>query len=174
MKVKVMYDVFKYVRVVKSNKDESLIFKDERNKIYFIDRKFNEGYDKLDDSYIGDEILVWVRKELDKVGYVSIMIDGVGVKSFIDKFIELTSSELMSIIPNTHRSIVHVSNYLYNNDMDFNHLLTLDNKIELLPYGRTVVDNYDKIGINSELAEFIYELQFALAYLYNKFSSNEE
>jgi len=175
MKTKVGYEVFKYVTVVKSVKDGNIIFKDDNGKIYFIDRKFASGYEDIDSSCLGDRIIVWVRKELDKFGYVSVMVDDftgpVTIDKFIDNFSKYSFYDLISIdIKDTkYKDLVFMSNYVYNNDIGFNKLMSSNDPKYLLPNGKRVVKFFEVNGIATEKDEFINDLHYAMGYLYAKF-----
>ena len=161
-----MYDIIKYVTAIKSNKDDSIVFKDNGGKIYFLDKRYNKGIEKIN---IGDQVLVWVQKEMDKVGYVALEINGLDIKSYIKKFRELTLDDILTIEPKVATNKTKLSNDIYNHDKDFRMKSSEDNSVLLLPFAKDVINFYDKVGINSEISEFRYEMVFALCYLYEKF-----
>ena len=161
-----MYDVVKHVIAVKNNKDDSVIFKDINGKIYFLDKRYNKGIEKIN---IGDQVLVWVQKEMDKVGYVTLEINGLDIKSYIEKFEELTLNDILTIEPKVATNKTRLSNDIYNHDKDFRTKLSIDDGILLLPFAKDVITFYDKVGVNSEISEYRYEIVFALCYLYEKF-----
>jgi len=163
-----MYNVIKYVQAIKNTKDDGIIFKDASGKIYFLDKRYNKGIEKIN---LDDKVLVWVQKEMDKVGYVALEINGLSIKSYIEKFSELTLSDILNM---ESKVIAKLSNDLYNHDKDFRMKLSEDNSITLLPFAKEVINFYNENGINSKVSEFRYELVIALCYLYDKFYLSEK
>lgn len=172
MNAKKEFEVLKWVTVNLSTNEEDLIFIDTNGKIYFIDRKNKEGYKDLS---IGDKVMVWVRKEFEKVGYVSLMVDGITVENFIKKLPELTMTDYTW--PN-RTNVVQLSNYFYNHDSRFNKTLGLVSEPGGIigPYKNTtdackrILTYYDARGINSEIDEFNYELAVLHTYLFNVYT----
>jgi len=121
VKIVKMYDVLKTVKVAKSNKDGSVIFLDDVGRVYFIDSKKNSLYNTLSlETDIGKPVLVWVTKELDNVGFVSMSMDGVLLSEYIsnkmsddDDFKERCLGRTLS------KDETQLFNYMYNHDIGF-------------------------------------------------------
>jgi len=165
-----MYDVIKYLTVHDNIKDDTVIFKDGRGKIYFLDKRYGNGVEEVKS---GDRVLVWVLKEMDKVGYVRLEINGLDILSYIKEFSKLTVDDILTISLKTAVNKVRLCNDLYNHDIDFRIKIATSINTILLPFARDIVKFYDKTGINTELSEFRYESVFALSYLYEKFGIDD-
>lgn len=121
MKVIRMYDVLKSVKITKSRKDGSVIFIDNNGRVYFIDKKKNDLYDTLDSSLdVGRDILVWVTKELDKVGFVSIAVNNTMLSEYIDGVLS-NDSDFQERCLNRElcKDETQLFNYIYNHDIEF-------------------------------------------------------
>lgn len=144
------YQVLKIMQVVKSTKDNSLIFRDNHGKIYFIDKKYNSGYKGISE---GQKILVWVVKELDKVGYVRLTIDNVYIEEFIENIPNLHPDFFLKFYTGSTELTYLFSHYSNNN---LKSCLT-DNVVTLHNVERVEL-NYEKMGIHTELDEHRLEL----------------
>ena len=160
------FEVLKIVTVVKSNKNkDELIFKDEKSKVYFIDRKNTNGYENIS---LGDKVLVWVVKEYKKIGYVRLTIDGVPIPEYLTNMFGFSKEYYFNI--HTVTDDIKLSNYMYNHDIDYNHFLSLGATSEMSGDLLAVSNYYTNHGIDSELSECIHDLVVLHAYLLSKHS----
>ena len=164
------YDVIKYVTAIEDNKTGDIIFKDINDRIYFLDKRYNKGIEKIK---LGDKVLVWVQKEMKKVGYVALEINGCNIKSYIKNFDKLTLDDILTLEPKVATNKTRLHNDMYNHDIDFSTTTTDAADVPLLSFAKEVIDFYDSKGINSEVAEFKYELAQVLSYLYYKFCMDD-
>jgi len=115
------YPVLRVVTVVESNKNEGeLIFKTNEGKLFFIDKKFPEGYERI--SY-GDKLLVWVTKEFESMGYVRVTIDGITIIEHINGLSEKRLDDYKSDSISERCDSLMLLNYLRYNDIGFTRYL---------------------------------------------------
>lgn len=121
MKIVKTYCVIKEVTITKSREDGSVMFLDNDKRIYFIDKKKPTLYDTLDlDKDIGKKLLVWVTKELDKVGFVTMSINGVMLSEYLNKLL-INNTEFINkcLDRELTRDEMQLFNYIYNHDTVF-------------------------------------------------------
>lgn len=169
MKVVKMYDVLKEVTIAKSKKDESIIFLDNSGRVYFVDKKKSDLYDTLDLSVDeGKNILVWVTKELDKVGFVTISIDGKLVSEHIDKV--LTDGEdyvKRCKSGDLSKDEMQLFNYLYNHDFGFKGVLDSDAKY--LDEVTLAINDFDNRYSDDPNVKTPIMMTIARTYIVNKY-----
>jgi len=165
------YAVLKIVKVVKDRKNEGAwLFKDNKGKLCF-PAKVEKGTDILSNIEIGDRYLVWVIKSGEKVDYVRLGIDGIPVRDHIDNILNNNSRFYLSFDNNDSRDIIRMANDMHNYDVNFNKFMQTGKELDPVSSGlKDVFISYDKFGINSEMAEFRFELALLDNYLYHKFN----
>lgn len=156
--------VLKNFKVRTNKKGEGFIFLDENNKVYFLDK-----FDKTNlDLEAGDVVFGWVSKELEKVGYIKLGIDGETLSDFILNISELDLSHFHNFSNKAflkNSDITRFSNMMYNEDDDFNNYRSKEKESDRTTSTLRAMMNKD---INSELDEFLMELAYLYKYLINR------
>jgi len=110
-----MRDVIQMMKVIEGREGE-LVFKNINGKIFFIDRRYNSGYDNLEP---GDTILVWVRKELDRTGYVSVEADNITIEQLTTVADKIKAEDILKA-KYDNSDILHLVNHIIDKDSTYN------------------------------------------------------
>jgi len=151
----------KVKRVEDKRGTDALIFRSNDGRICYLDKK--EDMDLVRDIFkIGDVGMCYIVKACDTYDFVRVTTSGVSLAKFINNIPNITLGGMLDEHSSVFRSMMFLLNTVENNDKLHNHTtpeLTLPNLVKIDEY-------YDKVGINSEIADWVCRSIYVLSYLY--------
>ena len=160
-----MYDVIKRVTRIEDRKGEdAIVFKDEEGKIAYLDRAETNTSLNINETY-----LVWVVSSKERYNFVKTTIGGT---KNVERFINDIPKLLLSDFTTRNNDFIAFINDFNNHDKKYNEAqyytdVTLDNL-------QSIVEYYDKIGVNNEFAEWVCNSIDTLQYIYEEYNTNQE
>jgi len=147
-------------RVEDAKGKDAILFKDENGKVSYLDK-----IAKYNIPEIGESRECWVVSDKDTYDFIRFNVgDFHTIKDFVTNIPKVTNNDLFNLDGDIVRFINQLqSNVEYDNTIQ----LTLNNLKNLKKI-------YDKMGINSELGEFVYESLPLLQHLYNEYTNKSK
>jgi hypothetical protein len=162
------YDVIKMAVLTKSRRasDEKLIFKDLNGRIYIIDNSIEHKV--LSTLEIDKAYLIWVTKEYENTGLAKVSICGVSIIDYVVSLPDRDIKDYLGIRETDVNDEMRFTNDMYNHDLAFSLYQNSDDEKTPSDTEIALSEHYDRVGINSELSEYIYEKSVLDSFLVSK------
>jgi len=165
--------VVQKMRVCIGNNGMERMLRNEEGKIYFLDQRFRDEQKHILEDNDDKEILVWVLKDLEKIGFVRLDVTGVLLQDYVDTLKDLTMMYYRDVKHNSRKDEQYLHNDLYNKDTMFEEYQNMTPLDATTQAAQDLDAFYDKMGINTEIAEYRLSLSIAHSYLVEHFGKDK-